>query len=253
MGQENILAACYYAELVEAQSDFGLAEIGALLDLAKVPRPSNLPRDLKALSDKRKRYLNVVKGSSGSITRYTLTNLGADVINDRMQQAGLVLTKPVERTELLKEVSESLHTMIQQIPNQHEREYIEEAISCLSPVNNASRAAIVMGWAGTVFNLRRKVDRQGVAGYSAFTTHLQNINLKAKPVADFNDLEDIKDIYLLDICEKMNIIKGKSVKNQLNQWLDFRNGVGHPTNVKPGIYKVKAFFEDIIQYVLAVP
>jgi hypothetical protein len=58
---------------------------------------------------------------------------------------------------------------------------------------------------------------------------------------------------MLEVCDKMNVIAGKSVKKQLQPWLDFRNGVGHPTNVKPGIHKVKAFFEDIIQYVLAVP
>jgi hypothetical protein len=56
-----------------------------------------------------------------------------------------------------------------------------------------------------------------------------------------------------DFCEKMDIIKGKSVKTQLGHCLDLRNGVGHPNNVKLGIHKVKAFFEDIIQYVLAVP
>jgi len=85
------------------------------------------------------------------------------------------------------------------------------------------------------------------------TGYLQAMNPKAKPVTNINDLEDIKDVHLLDFCEKMNILKGKSVKTQLVQWLDFRNGLGHPTQVKPGINKVKAFFEDIIQYVLAEP
>jgi hypothetical protein len=243
--QDNILAACYYAEFVLEQSSFGIADIDGLLGNAKLPQVSNLPRDLKTLAGKK--YLNPIRNARG---RYTLTTLGADIINEQMQGVGLTISKPVERAELLKEIAEALHDMIQKIPNQAEREYIEEAVSCLSPVNNAPRAAVVMGWTGTVYNLRRKIDEQGAAGYATFTAHLQKINPK-KSATHFNDLEDVKDKDLLDICEKMNILKGKSVKDQLDQWLTFRNGVGHPTNVKPGIYKVKAFFEDIIQYVLA--
>ena len=117
---------------------------------------------------------------------------------------------------------------------------------------NALRAAVVLGWSVTVYNLRRKIDQLGSVGYTEFTTHLQRIHQRAKPVATLNDLEDIKDIYLLDICEKMNIIAGKSAKSQLEQWLTFRNGIAHSTPVKPGIHKVKAFFEDVMQYVLTV-
>jgi hypothetical protein len=86
----------------------------------------------------------------------------------------------------------------------------------------------------------------------AFTSHLKKINPK-KSASTFNDLEDVKDVDLLDICEKMDVIKGKMVKTQLGHCLDLRNGVGHPSNVRPGPYKVRAFFEDIIKYVLAVP
>jgi hypothetical protein len=249
-GKDNVLGACYYAEFLAKQTDFGTIEIQALLSAAKLPNVSNLPRDLKSLASKK--YLNVVKGTSNGRTRYSLTTVGADVINEQMKAVGLTISKPVERTEILKELAETLQRLIQTIPAKDEREYIEEAVSCLSPVNNAERAAVIMGWSGTVYNLRRKIDKQGIAGYAAFTSHLKKINPK-KSASSFNDLEDVKDTDLLDICEKMDLIKGKSVKDQLAQWLTFRNGVGHPTNVKPGIYKVKAFFEDIIQYVMAQP
>ena len=249
-GQDNVLGACYYAEVLSKQRDFGTVEIQALLTAAKIPSVSNLPRDLKSLAGKR--YLNAARGTSNGRTRYSLTTVGADVINEQMKAVGLTVSKPVERTEILKELAETLQRLIQTIPAKDEREYIEEAVSCLSPVNNAERAAVIMGWTGTVYNLRRKIDQQGRSGYVAFTSHLKKINPK-KSASGFNDLEDVKDADLLDICEKMDIIKGKSVKDQLAQWLTFRNGVGHPTNVKPGIYKVKAFFEDIIQYVMAQP
>lgn len=251
-GVGNVLAACYYAEFVEASVDFSALEIQKVLEAARVPFPSNLARDLKSLAASSKRYLNIAKSTGGGAMRYSLTTLGADIIAERMQAVGLTISKATERIETLKEISESLHALIAQIPDQAEREYIEEAISCLSPMNNASRAGVIMGWTGTVYNLRRKVDRLGPAGYALFTTHLQRINPR-KSAHNFNDLEDVKDADLLDICEKLDIVKGKAVKDQLIQWLTFRNGVGHPTNVRPGINKVKAFFEDIIQYVIGEP
>jgi hypothetical protein len=251
-GLENVLAACYYVEFAEGKPNFSISEIENRLDEAKIPRPGNIPRDLKTLAGQNKKCLNVVKGTSGVGVRYVLTTVGADIINERMRVTGLAVLKSTERAETLKEISESLHTLLAEIPNKAEREYIEESISCLSPLNNASRAAVIMGWTGTIYNLRSKIDKLGPAGYALFNTHLQRLNPK-KSAHNFNDLEDVKDADLLDICEKMDIIKGKSVKDQLVQWLTFRNGVGHPTNVRPGINKVKAFFEDIIQYVLAEP
>jgi hypothetical protein len=250
-GQDRILAACYYAEVVLGQSNFGHADIEALLVEAKLPLPGNLSRDLRSLTDRKKKYLSIAKGAGN--LRYTLTTFGLEVINTRMQEKGLVISKPTERTELIKEMTEILHERIQQIPDADQREYIEEAISCLSPVNNASRAAIVMAWAGAVYNLRKKIDRQGAAGYSEFSKHLLTNSRYKKPVVTFNDLEDVRDVDLLDVCEKMDIIKGQSVKIQLKHCLDLRNGVGHPSHVRPGPYKVRAFFEDIIKYVLAVP
>lgn len=250
-GTDNILAVCYFAEFVEGRTDFCVSDVEALLTDGKVPQPQNLPRDLKSLLDKK--YVNQVKGTSGASIRYMMTNLGADEIANRMEFVGLVIAKPTERAEILKEVSDSLHSLLATIPLAEERDYIEEAMSCLSPVNSALRAAVVMAWEGVIHNLRRKVDQRGAAGYTDFTSYLQAAANKAKPVATLNDFEDVKDINLLDVCEKMDIIKGKSVKSQLDHWLAFRNGCGHPSNVKPGINVVKAYFEQIIQYVLAIP
>lgn len=249
-GTDNILAVCYYAEVVEGRADFAISEVEALLIEGKIPQPQNLPRDLKSLLDKK--YLNQVKGTSGAGIRYTMTNLGADEITNRVEFVGLVISKPTERAEILKEVSDSLHALLATIPVAEERDYIEEAISCLSPLNNALRAAVVLAWQGVIHNLRRKVDQRGPGGYTEFTNYLQAAKIKAKAVASLNDFEDVKDVDMLDVCEKMDIIKGKSVKSQLDHWLTFRNGCGHPSNVKPGINVVKAYFEQIIQYVLAV-
>lgn len=46
-------------------------------------------------------------------------------------------------------------------------------------------------------------------------------------------------------------ILDKAVRKQLENHLDLRNGCGHPTQVAPGIHRIKAFFEEIIAYVLS--
>jgi hypothetical protein len=47
-------------------------------------------------------------------------------------------------------------------------------------------------------------------------------------------------------------ILSRSVKRHLAPLLDLRNACAHPTVVRPEIHWVRAFFESIIQYVLAV-
>src|SRR5438477_11912937 len=126
-GQDKILAACYYAEVVLGQTNFGFTEIEALLIEAKLPLPGNLSRDLRSLTDRKKKYLSIVKGAAS--LRYTLTTFGIEVINTQMQEVGLTISKPTERTELIKETTELLHERIQQIPDADQREYIEEAVS----------------------------------------------------------------------------------------------------------------------------
>src|ERR1051325_7094625 len=113
-GKDNVLGACYYAEFVSNQADFGTPEIQALLYAARVPSVSNLPRDLKSLANQK--YLNIVRGSSNAGTRYSLTTMGADVINEQMRSVGLTVLKPIERTEILKDIAETLHRLIQTIP-----------------------------------------------------------------------------------------------------------------------------------------
>src|SRR3954471_22883619 len=80
-GQPAIHAVCYYAEFVENAANVSIPEVQDLLDAGKVPEPKNLARDIKALAEKK--YLNVVRGTTGVNVRYTITNPGADVIAEK--------------------------------------------------------------------------------------------------------------------------------------------------------------------------
>lgn len=153
-----------------------------------------------------------------------------------------------EITLTVKEISETLHKKVLYIVDADERQYIEEAIRCLHPPVLAFRAAVLMGWTAAIYHLRKKVEYMG---YSNFNTAFQKVypQSKRKPVNHFYDLEDYKDIELLEVCEKLRLYD-KAVKKRLLSWLDLRNGCGHPTDVIPEIHIVKAFFEEIIEYVL---
>jgi hypothetical protein len=49
-GQDNVLGACYHAEILSKEADFGTGEIQTLLNEAKLPNISNLSRDLRSLA-----------------------------------------------------------------------------------------------------------------------------------------------------------------------------------------------------------
>jgi hypothetical protein len=148
---------------------------------------------------------------------------------------------------LIREVSEKLHEDVLTIADSDERSFLEEAMACLHPTVNAYRAALIMGWAAVVHNLRRKLVLRGLP--------IVDVEVKKhyarKKVEKEDDLDDLKDSELLIICQGLDILQ-RNVRQRLDGYLGLRNGCAHPTGVKPQLHVVRAFFEEIIQYVLAV-
>ena len=53
------------------------------------------------------------------------------------------------------------------------------------------------------------------------------------------------------VLERMGIIADKAVRQQLENCLNLRNTCAHPTQVLPKIHRLRAFFEDIVEYALS--
>lgn len=236
---EIVLAIMYYSDRVLSARELTPKAIRDAIEASRQVTPSNVSQVLSDL--RRRKLINRTKNGN-----YSLTTIGINEIAIKVEEAGINLDDEVTLT--VKEISETLHKKILKIADAHEQRYIEEAIRCLHPPVLAFRAAVLMGWMAAIHHLRKKVER---IGFSNFNTAFQKIypQSKKKSASHFDDLEDYKDMELLEVCEKLHVYD-KAVKKRLNQWLDLRNGCGHPTNVTPEIHIVKAFFEEIIEYVL---
>jgi hypothetical protein len=122
---DNIQAVCYHSEIIgDGKPHLAEKDIEELLVAAKVPRPVELSEKVESLVIRRRlnliiaapprtdNFLARLSGSPSSYVRYSLTNQGVDFIHNRMEKVGLALTKPTERTELIKEITESLHGVL---------------------------------------------------------------------------------------------------------------------------------------------
>jgi hypothetical protein len=66
-----------------------------------------------------------------------------------------------------------------------------------------------------------------------------------KPATAKDDLANLKEYDFLQILQSMSVI-GKSVKDELEGCLKFRNGCGHPNSLKIGESRVSAHIESLM-------
>jgi hypothetical protein len=125
------------------------------------------------------------------------------------------------------------------------REYIMEAIKCLSV--GALRAAIVFVWTGAIRTLQKE----------SFTKYYANLNAaiakhdpKARSIGKLEDFAYIRDATALLAFQDLGIVD-KGEKATLVEALDLRNRCGHPTKYIPGVKKASSFIEDVVGIVFA--
>jgi len=240
---DTAVVITYFIERKRGKQWFFTADLRAWFIEALISPPTNL---FDVVSRATKSQLLIPDKTSDRM-RYRLSQKGIDRVEKQLEQVGLLATRG-EETALLREVSQSLYTSLEQIPDLDERGYIQEALTCLDSRLKAYRASILMGWAGAIYHLRKQVER---AGFDKFCQVVVGLSLgKVKKVNTIDDLEYYQEKDFLLVIEKMGIID-KAIRTQLETCLDLRNACGHPTQVSPQIHTVKAFFENIIQYALS--
>lgn len=240
---DTLLAISYFFENKHARQWFSVAELRDGFIEARIPIPANL-HDVASKATKQELLICDRKSRP---FRYQLSHYGIERVENRLEAVGL-LGRASEESKLLSEISESLYKSLMRIPDLDERGYIQEALTCLNHRTKAYRAAVLMGWAGTIYHLRRKVEEQG---FDRFCQAYEGLSLgKPKHISNIDDLESCKDKDFLLVLERMGILD-KAVRHQLENCLDLRNGCGHPTQITPKVHRVKAFFEDIIEYALS--
>lgn len=141
------------------------------------------------------------------------------------------------------QLSSSLRVLLENINSKNTKAFVEEAVECFEA--HHYRAAVVLAWVGAVSVLYEHVILHHL---SDFNNAALKKDPKWKPAKTTDDLARMKEASFLVVCESASII-GKSVKQELEGCLTFRNGCGHPNSLKIGENRVSAHIESLIMNV----
>lgn len=139
-----------------------------------------------------------------------------------------------------------LRTLLPTIKNPQVASFIEEAIRCLEL--GLWRSGVVLSWVGAVAVL---YDHVLANHLPAFNAEAVKRNPKWKSASTTDDFSRMQEADFLVVLESAQII-GKSVKQELEGCLKYRNGAGHPNQLKVGAARATGHVETLIQHVFAV-
>lgn len=144
------------------------------------------------------------------------------------------------------QLSGSLRNHLSTIKSKTTHSFVEEAIECFE--SHHYRAGVVLAWVGGLSVLYDHVFQNHL---SEFNKVAQNMDPKWKLAKSKDDLARMKEANFLIVCESASII-GKSVKQELQNCLTFRNGCGHPNSLRIGENRVSGHIESLILNVFSV-
>lgn len=138
------------------------------------------------------------------------------------------------------QLSSSLRALASKISSKNTKAFVEEAIECFEA--HHYRAAVVLAWVGAVAVLYDHVFNNCLA---EFNSAASKKDPKWKSAKTKDDLARMKEANFLVVCESASIID-KSVKQELEGCLTFRNGCGHPNSLRIGENRVSGHIETLV-------
>lgn len=227
--RDRALAVLYWYAHYKDTASLTSAEIKSALVAARVRNAKQA--NIADVMNKAGALVDVAGNTAAGHKLWALTDTGETKVR-------VLVGLPSEQPEIEHGVEE-LRKVAAGIADQQVREYVEEAILCLSV--GALRSAIVFTWVGAVRVLQERVWSHGSA---AVTTAVQKYYAKTR-ISKFDDLSNIKETTLLDVARDLGILD-KSEWTILGQCLDTRNQCGHPNKYRPGVAKAKSHIDDIV-------
>jgi hypothetical protein len=151
----------------------------------------------------------------------------------------------VEKNSILVNDVEDLRGRLSSVYDQHTKDFLEEAISCLE--NNQKRAAVVLSWIGAVSVLYNYAVANRLSDFNAESSRR---DAKWKAAKNIDDLSHMKEHSFLEVLESISII-GRNAKSELQDCLRLRNSCGHPNSLKIGIRRVSSHLEMLMMNVFS--
>lgn len=223
------LSVLYWFEQYGDRSSMTAAEIKAAFSQARLTGTSkvNVPDVLSKAGPK----VDVVGNSEGGAKLWGLTETGRRVVRE-------VHGLPDHQPEIQHGVQD-LKVVVAKVSDQDAREFLEEAILCVSV--GALRAAIVFVWVAAIAEVKARV---WAAGPRAVNGSIQSRNPNAKKLSRHDDLLKVQEVEILQVAQDVGVLD-KSQHTILKQALDTRNQCGHPNKYRPGVAKVRSVIEDL--------
>jgi hypothetical protein len=232
--REKCLAVLYYHLRYLDTASLTAERIREELIRARVPKASKI--NVADVLNKSGALVDSA-GVTGNRRLWQLTLSGEKHIRAKLKL-------PASAPEIEHDVT-TLEALAAKVSDPIVREYILEAIKCLSV--GALRAVVVFLWTGAIRTLQEET----------FAKHTTNINRaiakhdpKARPVTKLEDFAYIRDATALLAFQELGVLD-KGEKATLGEALDLRNRCGHPTKYVPGIKKASSFIEDVVGIVFA--
>jgi len=137
--------------------------------------------------------------------------------------------------------------LLKKVKNKDEKEFIEEAIKCLSV--GSGRSTIIMLWCATSYKIYREIERMGLNNFNKiYNKKYSNKKNKPKLLKKIDDFEYYPDSEVLIISEDLGIFD-RTQRRILEDCLKLRNMCAHPGKYKPKEHKINSFIEDILEIV----
>ena len=226
------LAALYYEHRYAHKDSLTVEEIRAALKRAHIPRSAKL--NIADILAKGAPFVEV-SGKKGKAFLWLLTASGQVRVRS-------LLGLPDTSAEIEHDVS-ALDSIAGSVSDPSVAAYIREALKCLSV--GALRATVVFLWAGAARKIQQDMAGKGSANVFAA---IQKHDSKARHFGGVDDFSYVKESVQLLAAQSLGLLD-KNQRSILEDALDLRNKCAHPGKYSPGVKKVSAFVEDVVNVV----
>jgi hypothetical protein len=225
---EKIKIFAWYLHTYKEQEQFNGAKIKNCYSELNLEPPSAITPFITAMVNRRPKQA-LQKGGG-----YCLEKRVRDSLDEQYGQRAAT----VHVHKLLTELPDK-------IPDLEERDYLNEALKCFK--YKAFRASIVMAWNLAYDHLCQLILKRHLTVFNAQLA--KSFPKESLIVSKRDDLTELKESQVLQVCKSANIISG-SVHKVMKEKLDRRNVAAHPSGV--GIFETTAeeFIKDLIENVV---
>lgn len=136
--------------------------------------------------------------------------------------------------------ADKLREELKRIINPETKAFVNEAIRCYE--RELFRAAVVLSWVGAISVLYKHVIDHKL---SEFNHEATRRSAKWKTAKTADDLARMKEFDFLQVLDAISVL-GKSVREELEGCLKFRNGCGHPNSLIIAGHRVASHIEVLV-------